>query len=59
MIIRIVMFASSGDYWFIGECVLYLVLITYTLGLVINKHFPAYEKIPSLGQTQTNIVKTP
>lgn len=59
MLIRVTMFASSEDYWYIGYSVIYLTLMLYVSGLVVDKHYPNFDKIPSLEVTSVNLMMTP
>lgn len=39
---RVCIIAFSGHFWFIGYCLLYLILMLYISILVINKYYPKY-----------------
>lgn len=45
--VRICIIAFSGEYWFFGYCLLYLILMLYVSILMINKYYPSYEKPPT------------
>lgn len=57
--VRVCIIAFSGVYWFFGYCLLYLILMTYTLLLIINKYYPTYEKPPVFEVVRINILKMP
>ena len=48
MAIRVIMFASSADYWYIGYSVLYLVLMLEISELIIDKYYPNFDRIPNI-----------
>lgn len=48
VLIRVCIIAFSGEYWFFGYCLLYLILMLYTSVLIVNKYYPTYEKPPSM-----------
>ena len=57
--VRLCIIALSGDYWFAGYCLLYLILFIYISGLIINKYYPPYEQIPTSKVIKTNIFRMP
>lgn len=40
--VRVCIIAFSGDYWFLGYCLLYLLLMLYISILIINKYYPEF-----------------
>ena len=59
LIVRVCLIAFAGSYWFIGYCLLYILLQGYITLLIINKHYPTFEKIPNLSVQKVNIFKMP
>lgn len=59
IIMRVCIVAFSGEFWFFGYCLLYLILMIYISILIINKYYPLYEKPPTGEVTRTNILKMP
>lgn len=59
ILMRVCIIAFSGQYWFAGYCILYLILMTYIQVLVINKYYPTYEKFPTANVMKNNIFKMP
>lgn len=59
ILMRVFIVAFSGPYWFAGYCIIYLILMVSVQLLVINKYYPAYEKIPTAKVMKTNIFKMP
>lgn len=57
--VRVCIIAFSGDFWFFGYCLLYLILMFYISVLVINKYYPSYEKPPSSEVIKLNLLKMP
>lgn len=57
--VRICIIAFSGDFWFFGYCLLYLILMFYISVLMINKYYPAFEKPPSAEVVKINLLKMP
>lgn len=57
--VRVCIVAFSGEYWFAGYCLLYLILFIYITGLIINKYYPSFEVIPTAKVTKTNIFRMP
>lgn len=57
--VRVCIVAFSGQYWFAGYCLLYLILFVYISGLIINKYYPSYEQFPPNKPIKTNIFKMP
>ena len=49
----------TGVYWFLGYCLLYILLMTYIATLIINKHYPTFEKFPVVAVSYNNIFKMP
>lgn len=47
ILMRVFIVIFSGQYWFGGYCIIYLVLITYIMLLIINKYYPNHEKFPT------------
>jgi len=59
LIARICIIAFSGSLWFLGYCLLYLLLIIYIATLIVNKHYPKFEKLPTVDIRKVNILKLP
>ena len=57
--VRVCIVVFSGNYWFAGYCLLFLILFIYITGLIINKYYPSFEVIPTAKVTKTNIFKMP
>lgn len=57
--VRICLIAFAGNYWFVGYCLLYILLMFYITLLVVNKHYPTFEKIPNVSVQKINIFKMP
>ncbi len=59
ILMRVCIVAFSGSLWFVGYCILYLILIIYVFTLIINKYYPKHEKYPTNNVMKTNIFKMP
>ena len=59
VLMRVFIIIFSGQYWFGGYCIIYLILMIYIMLLVINKYYPNHEKFPSPTVMKTNIFKMP
>ena len=59
VLVRVCIVVFSGQYWFAGYCLLYLILFIYITGLVINKHYPSYEIIPTAKAVRVNAFRAP
>ena len=59
MALRACLVGFTGDLWFLGYCFLYLILGVYLCVLIINKHYPNFEKLPSLTIEKNNILTMP
>lgn len=57
--VRACVIAFSGNFWFLGYCLLYLILMFYISIMIVSKYYPIYEKPPSIEVTRTNIFKMP
>ena len=57
--IRACMIVFTGIYWFLGYCLLYLILMGYLSGIIMNKYYPPFEKLPVLKTSKTNLFKLP
>lgn len=58
-VIRICLFGFSADFWFMGYCLLYLLLMTYIFYLIVDKNYPSFEKIPTMEVKRINVLKMP
>lgn len=59
MLVRICLFGFTADYWFMGYCLLYLLLMTYIFYLIVDKNYPSFEKIPTMDVKRVNVLKMP
>ena len=57
--VRACIVAFAGNYWFLGYCLLYLILMFYISALIINKYYPPFEKLPTIAVSSVNIFKMP
>ncbi len=40
--VRACIIGFTGDFWFLGYCLLYLILNAYIVALIINKYYPQF-----------------
>ena len=59
VLMRVFIIIFSGQFWFGGYCVIYLILMIYIMVLVINKYYPDHERFPTSTVMKTNIFKMP
>jgi hypothetical protein len=57
--VRACIVGFTGEYWFLGYCLLYLILMGYMSLLIVDKHYPKFEKYPTTKVVKTNILKMP
>jgi hypothetical protein len=57
--VRACIVGFTGNYWFLGYCLLYLILMGYISFLIIDKYYPKFEKYPSTKVSKINILKMP